>query len=511
MKALNVLLAVLVSALIAAAVFEGGLRLIGKGAPTTLNAFDPVTGWRNEAGASKTTSVPDGGSVDFTFNAQGLREPGVTPDGKGDQRRLLALGDSFTLGRYTDQELVFTERLEELWGGEVEVLNTGNEAWSTDQQVAWFLEHGAAWQPDAVLILPYENDLFWCGEADYVGTAKPRFRADGTLDPGPLEDRMQKSWFEGTAIGNTFFKKRGSMPTFERNGRTYLREHGILFDDPPEFLEDARARATGALKALAARCEELGVELVVAPIPSETGIHPEARKAFEERNGFAGASWSPDNAVETFFEIAREAGIPEERLVDVRPHLLERAGAGETLYFDRDWHLNDAGNRELALALAPRLSALESLPEAAGSLGAPAAPSGGLPGWLPWYLGLWALLGTCYASVYRQVEKPALGFAKVGALLAVVFTIAVGGMHAIGLLPPQTAQVAVLGVILVILGFVAYKLGDRLGTITELLAAFVGRGHWYLMPLVTVLLTVGSLLVVAASSPLVAPFIYTLF
>ena len=47
--------------------------------------------------------------------------------------------------------------------------------------------------------------------------------------------------------------------------------------------------------------------------------------------------------------------------------------------------------------------------------------------------------------------------------------------------------------------------------LTELIGAFIGRGHWYLMPLVTVLLTIGSLLVVAASSPLVAPFIYTLF
>jgi hypothetical protein len=45
----------------------------------------------------------------------------------------------------------------------------------------------------------------------------------------------------------------------------------------------------------------------------------------------------------------------------------------------------------------------------------------------------------------------------------------------------------------------------------ELLKAFTLRGHWYLMPLVVILLTIGSLLVVAASSPLVAPFIYTLF
>ena len=59
--------------------------------------------------------------------------------------------------------------------------------------------------------------------------------------------------------------------------------------------------------------------------------------------------------------------------------------------------------------------------------------------------------------------------------------------------------------------FIAYKLGDRIGTIGELMRCFTLRGHWYLIPLLSVLLTVGSLLVVAASSPLVAPFIYTLF
>jgi hypothetical protein len=69
----------------------------------------------------------------------------------------------------------------------------------------------------------------------------------------------------------------------------------------------------------------------------------------------------------------------------------------------------------------------------------------------------------------------------------------------------------VAGFVVFVLGFVAYKLGRRLGTIAELLRAFTLRGHWYLMPLVVVLLTIGSLLVVAASSPLIAPFIYTLF
>ena len=60
-------------------------------------------------------------------------------------------------------------------------------------------------------------------------------------------------------------------------------------------------------------------------------------------------------------------------------------------------------------------------------------------------------------------------------------------------------------------GRVVERICARLATTLELFLAFTRRGHWYLLPLVVVLLSIGSLLVVAASSPLVAPFIYTLF
>ena len=100
---------------------------------------------------------------------------------------------------------------------------------------------------------------------------------------------------------------------------------------------------------------------------------------------------------------------------------------------------------------------------------------------------------------------------RTGLLLTAIFTIAVGGSTLLGMLPPKYAQVALLLVVFCILGFVLFKLGSRLGTAAELLKAFVLRGHWYLMPLLTTLVTIGSLLVVAASSPLIAPFIYTLF
>jgi hypothetical protein len=79
------------------------------------------------------------------------------------------------------------------------------------------------------------------------------------------------------------------------------------------------------------------------------------------------------------------------------------------------------------------------------------------------------------------------------------------------LMPAEWSGWALGAFLVVVLGFVAYKLGRRLATIAELLASFIQRGHWYLMPLLVVLLSIGSLLVVAASSPLIAPFIYTLF
>jgi hypothetical protein len=122
--------------------------------------------------------------------------------------------------------------------------------------------------------------------------------------------------------------------------------------------------------------------------------------------------------------------------------------------------------------------------------------------------GSWSAL--LYVRTYRD-ENPVLAFLKVGLLVGTVFTIAIGGSSLIALLPPKLATLAMVAVILIILTFVAYKLGDRLLTALELVRAFTLRGHWYLMPLLAVLVTVGSLLVVAASSPLVAPFIYTLF
>ena len=80
-----------------------------------------------------------------------------------------------------------------------------------------------------------------------------------------------------------------------------------------------------------------------------------------------------------------------------------------------------------------------------------------------------------------------------------------------GLLPLRmqswVAPIAVSGLLVVCLWY----LRRRLGVMAELFGTFVRRGHWYVLPVLAGLLSIGGLLVVAASSPWLAPFIYTLF
>ena len=518
MKALNVVLSVAVSLLIALLVLEGGLRLLGKGPPRTLNRFDARLGWSMKRDATVTRGNIEGFSVTFELNAHGLRDDAdLTPEKPAGTFRVVALGDSFTLGFTVEREDLFVDQLERWWNAEgrgVQVVNTGTEAYSTDQEVAWLLEHGDEWQPDLVLLFPYENDVYWNGQGEYVGgVAKPLFRPDGSQETGDLENRFDRGWLAGTAIGRLL---AGKTPPgkFEPGTKPILLEFGAILDERPDFMADPVARTRGALRALRDRCDELGARVVVVPIPSHSAVDPDFAASFEKRLGLEEVGWSADHPVDLFLALSSDAGLTT---LDVRSHFRRLTEQGESLYFPVDWHIDPTGNRAFASFLHDELDRLGLLPEKARASELPEPLAQASPGlmarlpWLPWFLGLWALLGTCYAVTYRRDEKPQAAFAKVGGLLAVVFLIAVGGAHLLQYLPPAWAQGLLVLLLFALFGFVAWKLGSRLEIIAELMAAFVGRGHWYLMPLVTVLLTVGSLLVVAASSPLVAPFIYTLF
>ncbi len=513
MKVIQITLSVLMSMLIALLVFEGGLRLLGMGPVDTLNEYDPVLGWSKKPGVTVTRGNAEGFDVQFEFNQQGLRDDAeAAPANPQSDYRVIALGDSFTLGVTVERSDLFVDQLENWWnqeGRNVQIINTGTEGYSTDQEVAWLETHGAAYAPDLVLLFAYENDLYWNGQTRYTDLDKPRYQLDGSPEVRELVRPAPKGPLASSAIGKLLSPSPDSQVELFQPGSVPLpREMGALIQPLPEFMRPALDHTTGAMRALARVSEDLETEVIVIPIPSHSAVDDEYRKGFGARMGLASNSWSPDQPIDLLLAAARDAGLAT---LDVRTHL--RANQDRDLFFHTDWHLNPEGNRVFTAALHTGLEGLVQLPAANAPCPqpAPSEPARSMPNWLPLFVGLWAGLGSLYARVYRTQETVLASFLKVGAMLTTIFSLALGAGLLLDTLTPSQAQFAALTAVVCILGFVAYKLGNRLSTILELLGAFIGRGHWYLMPLVTVLLTVGSLLVVAASSPLVAPFIYTLF
>ena len=296
--------------------------------------------------------------------------------------------------------------------------------------------------------------------------------------------------------------------------RPLPKETAVLLNTPPDFVKDAQARTKGALLALREECARLGAELVVAPIPSRSAVEPAyGRDVFGKQIlGLTASSWSADKPVQFMVDACRELGI---KVVDSRSTLKAAAAGGEKLYYDFDWHFNPDGNRAFSTFLHDELDSLGVFPAGHAATTEGAIPEGvakaeGFKTRYAVFGILWVLLTIFYVLTYRDepVWQPPL---KIGVLLAFIFTLIFGGTALIAKLPPAVSGLAPVLIVGAILGFVVYKMGNRVATIVELMRAFVMRGHWYLMPVVVVLLTIGSLLVVAASSPLVAPFIYTLF
>lgn len=364
MKLARPAIAISLSALFTALLFEFGLRLIGMGPPTTLNVFDADLGWSKKANISLTRPTAEGFDVTFDFNAYGLRnDADVVPEKPAGTFRLLALGDSFTLGTMVQREDLFLDRLEQRWrseGRQIQIVNTGVEAFSTDQEVRWLEVHGPEWQPDLVLLFAYENDVYWNGQPDYTGLHKPRYKPDGSIEERELVDTITKSWFDNTAIGRLLTAPPGSgVPAFQPGSVAIKREHAVTLNFPPEWMGDAVARTGGALAALERSARQLGAAVLVVPIPAHSAIDPDYRARHEANLGLAGVAWSPDRPVDMFLTLASASGLPA---FDVRPTFLSaRASRGE-LYFATDWHINPVGNEVLAEALYAELDRLALVP-----------------------------------------------------------------------------------------------------------------------------------------------------
>lgn len=545
---MNRLLAYLATFLMVLIPLEIGLRILGVTPMEPINRFHPRIGWVKKEGAvaRRATSEFD---VTYTINPFGLRDdPDLNYEKPPGEVRILIVGDSFTLGYTVEPEDLFINILEDRLkreGWNAQVINGGTEGYSTDQELLWLREEGLKYHPDIAILAPYQNDIFWNSQDQYLHHPKPLFPGEGSAEvpeKAELEFVKEQGWLgKSLAIGHVVERlssllSKPEYPLFQlESGRFLPKEWGVLLKEEPDFVADAWNRTGACLRGFKATCDRSSIKAFVALIPDKVQIHERAREDLSKVLRVPPNAWSPDLPYERLASLSREAGLD---VLDPLPlfrgcealrtglkqgadpelsELLGKEPKGE-FYFQKDWHFTPLGNRVFALALYRRLTGGGFLgPPTGGSFaakGSPKAASAGeseaLAAWVYFAAAVWLVLGTLYAFTFKDEKIPA-GYLKVGILVGG----GVGLIHLIHLvvsiLPSFLATAAILLVVLAVLGYVLWKLGSRFGTILELYCTFVRRGHWYMVPLLAVMLTIGSLLVVAASSPLVAPFIYTLF
>ncbi len=151
---------------------EAGLRLAGFTAiydtyskPSLFWIHDEELGWVHEPGARGSYVGPRPFPVEFEtrieINRLGLRGPEVAPKAPAEYR-VLALGDSSTVGFEVPYEEAFTAlmeaRLARRLDVPVRVINAGVRGYGTDQQLLTYRRLGRELQPDLVLLVFNGND-----------------------------------------------------------------------------------------------------------------------------------------------------------------------------------------------------------------------------------------------------------------------------------------------------------------------------------------------------------------
>jgi len=299
-------------------------RLVAPGwAPKTAERvvfwrYDPLLGWAHEPGQHGRFTHPDF-TVDVAISSQGLRDE-VYPYERTDKHRMLVLGDSFAWGFGVQHDECFSEILEREhvdW----EVIDAGVSGYGTDQELLYFRDQGVRFQPDVVLLLFHENDLYGNTIAEAYWYSKPYF----VLDDGTLELR-------NTPVPKTTIKQRCNRLFY---GRTYLlsrlwatlgqltRELRRPFWSKSWTPESGSAwQLTGALIAsLNESCTDAGARLVIASVPTEE---------------------SPRDSLARVCEREKIAYLPLDDAF---------AAAGGGLTFAHDGHWTPKGHRAAAAAI----------------------------------------------------------------------------------------------------------------------------------------------------------------
>jgi lysophospholipase L1-like esterase len=181
--------------------------------------------------------------ADVVINSQGLRDREFPPAPPPGRTRILMLGDSLTFGWGVEGNQTYSKVLEAMLqksGRDVEVINTGVGNYNTEMEVAYFLERGAKFKPQYVVLNYFINDA----------------------EPTP---RDHSNFLSRNSRAFVYFASRVDMALRLANTsekKDWKSYYAGLYEG-----DEGIGRVAAAIERLAAYCRQNGIKLYLANQP----------------------------------------------------------------------------------------------------------------------------------------------------------------------------------------------------------------------------------------------------
>ncbi len=190
-------------------------------------------------------------NVMVDINSDGLRDREY-PVSRGDEYRIIFLGDSLTFGWGVEQEDTFQYILEENLNAHrpTEIINFGTGNYNTEQEVNLFIEKGLKYGPDKVVVFYFINDA----------------------EVTPVKSNL---WFLGYSEFISFYWSRvNSMMNNYFPSNSFKDYYSALYDENQEGWINSKK----ALLQLKEICRENGIHLQVVLLPE---LHDTKNQIFD--------------------------------------------------------------------------------------------------------------------------------------------------------------------------------------------------------------------------------------
>ena len=351
-QALKNLLLMAGSVAFAVLLLEGALRLFYETPPIwkepqVQHLHSPLLGWVLPANTHHFFSI----DMPVSINSAGLRDDEIPMEKPPGEMRVLALGDSFTFALGVAFEDIWAQRLETLLKEQgpirdVQVINAAVAGYNTRQELIYLLAEGFSWQPDAIVVAFYWNDLLDNEPPLPDPATTPRLAPGEGVLPRDQQTHTLPSWLrDGLRRSLVLYlsvnRAKGLWASFHPPQTPLVAVQRALLEGDRETLAPYLRVTEQRLLEIASAARQRQVPVVLVYFPDEGEVVRPGR-------GFQIPAW--------LGEVWRTTGMP---FVDLGAPFVASRQAGKNPFLPYDLHPNATGMDIAAHAMLPVITSLE--------------------------------------------------------------------------------------------------------------------------------------------------------